>query len=129
MKVYLTTPTENLPPSFLKLALPGWLQAHPTITSVAMVRKGCFNDDVTYRILGKHGIHRINWSYFFRENPDYTEYTWDLTALRWENPDLVLIIQGLEEDPRLSYTKEVAERFDFEVEVLSPNDRLILQAV
>lgn len=124
MKVYFTTPTVTLPPLFLKLALTGWLQEHPNVTSAAMVRKGCNNDSKLYRHLGELNIPRINWSVYFRENPHLTEYTWDLIALRWEQPDWVVIFQGDQEDERLTYTKEIAERFDFNVAVLSPHDSM-----
>ncbi len=129
MKIYITTPTVNLPPNFMKLALTGWLHDHPGVKSAAMIRKGVYNDDMLYRFLNEQGIDRINWSHYFKENPHLTEYTWDLIAIRWEMPDWVVILQGEEEDERLTYAKEVADRFDFNVDVLSPHDHYSISAV
>ena len=129
MKIYVTTPTITLPPAYLKLALKSWFQDHPETKTAAMVRKGCYNDDMLYRLLGEQGVERINWSHYFREYPQYTEFTWDLIALRWESPDWVVIIEGEEEDERLSYTKEIAEKYDFSVSVISPHDRFDLSGL
>ena len=68
MKIYITTPTVNLPPNFMKLALTGWLHDHPGVKSAAMIRKGVYNDDMLYRFLNEQGIDRINWSHYFKEN-------------------------------------------------------------
>lgn len=127
MKIYITTPQITLPNQFMKLALTGWLQEHPEVTHAAFLRKGgCYHDDVLMRFLYQRGIERINWSYFFRDHPEYTEFTWDLIAMRWEQPDWVVILKGVEEDERLNYTEEIAKRFDFNVAVLSANDRIDL---
>lgn len=123
MKIYIATPRVTLPPMFLNLALTEWLEQHPGVTLAAYTRKGCFNDTVLPRFLYSKGIQRSNWAYYFRENPHLTEYTWDLIAMRWEQPDWVVILQGIEEDERLTYTQREAERFDMNVSVLSPHDR------
>ena len=111
---------------FLKLALTRWLQQHPDVTQAALVRQGTWNGEMLYKYLLEMKIERINWSYYFRENPQYTEFTWDLIAMRWELPDWVVVIEGEEPDERLEYTKDIAKRFDFNLAVLSPHDRISL---